>query len=645
MPKLSDFADLKKVLAQDAKEGMREDLHFKRYADAYEKLRSLTQTETGSPEDRRLFAEVCYGLGKERLSKGEFSSALEAFQKAQEYSRLPGLDQRVHLVRQRRTYDPVSEMDPEGVLPELPERMRSWYRFGKERKLFTQPERLGFDRPDNIAGIQAPSVYRWLGDENAGDRWSCSIRTFKQGHNERLCRVLGKVLADFLVEETDFLRYVDYVVPVPPDPDRYQERGDDIVYWLAYEVQNAACVPLVKHALKRTRSGCRSRDLRKDALEAFYALDRTDSVRGKNILLVDDITTTGNTLSVCASLLKKAGAGDIYAAALAVAESTPKSDQYREIRKVYMPLARQKTLAHWHCLSRVPNLGPSRIKALVEKFGSAGAVFGAAPEEILEIPRMPRKVAPAIVEAAQKIPESERVMTEQEQKAETCGGRIVVLTDRDYPVVLHASNACAPLLYTLGDLGKYAAAINTVAVVGTRQPVTYALTALRALSTRLAERGWVIVSGMAEGVDSAAHVAALGCEGGTIACLGCGPDVVYPRDSRDLHGRIAQHGLLVSEYPFGRRVNEVQLKKRNKITVGLSQAVFVVQAARKSGTMNAVRAAREQNKPVLALSPPKKADGGFDGNEYLIEEGIATAIEPETELEILEGLIKGQRPI
>ena len=194
----------------------------------------------------------------------------------------------------------------------------------------------------------------------------------------------------------------------------------------------------------------------------------------------------------------------------------------------------------------------------------------------------------------------------------------VPLLDPLYPPLLGAIPDPPPLLWVRGNI----AALKRVAIaiVGSRSATPYGLTMAKTLSTELSAAGIVIVSGLARGVDSAAHVAAVAARGATIGVLGCGIDRIYPAEHRDLARDMEQHGAVVSEFPPGVPPLPHHFPMRNRIISGLSAAVVVVEAPEKSGALITASAAAEQGRDVLVV--PGAATGGRNrGGHLLIRDG------------------------
>ncbi|MEO2083604.1 MAG: DNA-processing protein DprA [Desulfurobacteriaceae bacterium] len=248
-------------------------------------------------------------------------------------------------------------------------------------------------------------------------------------------------------------------------------------------------------------------------------------------------------------------------------------------------------------LSFKRGIGPKKITEIAERYGSAEEW---AREEKTDLSQ-----------------ELERAEGEI-RKAERLGIRIITLFDGDYPEKLRNINSPPPVLYVKGNLPSSPA----VAVVGSRRCSSYGRRVAFGLSKFLAGRGICIISGLAYGIDSAAHRGAL--EGGTtVAVLGCGLDDVYPRGNRELAERIVESGgALVSEFPLRTKVSRENFPRRNRIVAGLSDAVVVVEAGKRSGSFITVDFALEQGKEVFSVPGP--IDSPFSaGTNRLIKEGAA----------------------
>lgn len=218
------------------------------------------------------------------------------------------------------------------------------------------------------------------------------------------------------------------------------------------------------------------------------------------------------------------------------------------------------------------------------------------------------------------LPKFYRKAEEQIKLADKLNAHIISFCDGEYPPNLYKSNHSVPLLYVTGDL-SILRNDKCCAVVGTRKPSNWTVKETEKAVRKLVESGYVIVSGLALGVDAIAHKTALKSGGKTIAVLGCGVDISYPSQNSNLKREIEENGgAVISEYPFGTQVKEFRLKKRNKITVGLSKYVLITQTSGRGGTMNAYRAAIEQKKTVGVFYPPETLQNEFDGNLRILKE-------------------------
>jgi DNA protecting protein DprA len=202
---------------------------------------------------------------------------------------------------------------------------------------------------------------------------------------------------------------------------------------------------------------------------------------------------------------------------------------------------------------------------------------------------------------------------DQLEKAKKVNGYIITYFDKYYPHNLYRTNQAIPLIYAIGDINLLKEQ-KFCAVVGTRRPSQWTTIQTRKLVKNLVKDGYVIVSGLAEGIDALAHKVTLENRGKTIAVVGCGPDIYYPPKNRFLQDEIKRQGLILSEYTFGTRVTDLSLKKRNKILVGLSDVVFITETSIHGGTMNSYLAALEQKKPVKLFLPHSNVGGDFSGN-------------------------------
>lgn len=205
------------------------------------------------------------------------------------------------------------------------------------------------------------------------------------------------------------------------------------------------------------------------------------------------------------------------------------------------------------------------------------------------------------------------------ERARALGVRIVGRDEAAYPALLREIYDPPPVLWTRGRIeeGEGAAA---VAVVGSRAAPTEGLTLARAISRDLAAAGVTVVSGLARGIDTAAHLGALDAQGRTVAVLGSGIDCLYPPENRRLAERVAERGALISEFPLGTSPYPGNFPRRNRVIAGWGRAVVVVEAAARSGALGTARAALEEGREVLAV-PGHPSRPGSAGTNQLIRDG------------------------
>ena len=260
----------------------------------------------------------------------------------------------------------------------------------------------------------------------------------------------------------------------------------------------------------------------------------------------------------------------------------------------------------WLRLIRSENVGPATFKRLINRYGNVDAALNALPELAARGgAAKPIKICP-VADAEAEL-----------EKLYKIGGHIIGLGEPDYPPLLaHATNA-PPILSGLGeakfDLRK------SIAIVGARNASAAGMALTRQLAAELGQNGYAIISGLARGIDSAAHTASL--HSGTVAVFAGGIDFVYPEQNRDLAKSIVDNGgLLVTEMPFGVRPIARDFPRRNRIVAGMSLGVLVIEAAVRSGSLITARLANEQNRDVMAI-PGFPLDPRAAGGNKLIRDG------------------------
>lgn len=263
-------------------------------------------------------------------------------------------------------------------------------------------------------------------------------------------------------------------------------------------------------------------------------------------------------------------------------------------------------------LSLIPGMGPRRGARAIEQFGSARAVFESSRRE-LEDAGMSGALAQSVLSGGSF---DEAIL--QREKAADFGTKIIPIGTPLYPLRLSEIADPPLVLYAKGD-AAFLSAIS-VGVVGTRRPTAYGKAVAERLSKDISDLGIAVVSGMARGVDTYAHKAALKGSGGTIAVFGCGVDVIYPAENRALASEIAEAGLVLSEFPMGSPSYPQNFPVRNRIVSGLSRGILVVEGAQYSGSAITARIAVEQGRIVFA-APGNITSKMSWGPNLLIKQG------------------------
>jgi DNA processing protein len=248
---------------------------------------------------------------------------------------------------------------------------------------------------------------------------------------------------------------------------------------------------------------------------------------------------------------------------------------------------------HWLALHMVPGIGARKSVHLLQTFRTPEGVFR-APREALEGAGLSRGIAQSIVSGC--VFED---AVDQQERLRANGVQLVPIAAEAYPPRLKQIYDPPLLLFALGKVDLLGSVM--IAVVGTRRPSTYGAVAAERLSADLAQANLTIVSGMARGIDTTAHRAALSVGGSTIAVFGSGIDIIYPAENKKLAAEIANKGLILSEYPMGAAPYPQNFPVRNRIVSGMSSGVLVVEGAQYSGSAITARLAMDQGREVFAI--------------------------------------------
>lgn len=247
----------------------------------------------------------------------------------------------------------------------------------------------------------------------------------------------------------------------------------------------------------------------------------------------------------------------------------------------------------WFALKSIPGIGNILFKRLLDRFSSPEKVFNASIQDLSQI----IGISPNLAARIKSFKFKKSIRKEIDYVIEK-GFHIITFSDMDYPPLLRQIPDPPPFLYVSGKLFPKS---SNIAVVGSRNPTDYGISATKRLAENLVICGFTIVSGMARGIDSAAHEGALMGKGKTIAVLGSGLDRIYPPENRKLFDKISENGAVISEFSIQSPPEAHHFPIRNRIISGMSLGTVVVEAAKKSGSLITARLAADQNREVFAV--------------------------------------------
>ncbi len=276
-------------------------------------------------------------------------------------------------------------------------------------------------------------------------------------------------------------------------------------------------------------------------------------------------------------------------------------------------------------LNAIPGIGNATIHKIIGFFGSAARFLSHSNEQLASLKALPVKVLEQVTQFAR----GEFLRNEYRLLQEN-GVTVVTLADQEYPQDLRNIADAPTVLYWKGKpfFGPSFGQEMKIAVVGSRRASVYGLTTAEQFSAQLAERGIMIISGMARGIDTASHRGCLRGKGNTVAVLGCGLAQCYPPENQDLMKEIALNGTLISEFPMTMPPLAMNFPRRNRIISGLAQGVLVVEAAQKSGALITAEFALDQGKDVFAI-PGMVGQGSAQGTNRLIQQGAKLVLSIE----------------
>ena len=277
-------------------------------------------------------------------------------------------------------------------------------------------------------------------------------------------------------------------------------------------------------------------------------------------------------------------------------------------------------------LNSAPQIGPIRIRHMLHYFGGSPLeAFQAAPSALAELPGF----SPKIIQGLETYKQQPRWREDLEEAARA-DVQIIPFTDARYPKRLGELPDAPIVLYVKGSLKP--CDDRCLALIGTRNASIYGIGMSKQLSSDLAHQGFTIVSGLARGIDTAAHQAALESKGRTIAVIGSGLSKIYPRENGLLAQWISEQGAVMSEFPMATPPDRQQFPQRNRIVSGLSMGIVVVEAPERSGALNTVQKALQQGQRPIFTLPGRADTEHFRGNHTLLKSGKAKLIESASDI-------------
>jgi len=282
---------------------------------------------------------------------------------------------------------------------------------------------------------------------------------------------------------------------------------------------------------------------------------------------------------------------------------------------------------HWLRLIRTPNVGPASFRDLINRFGSAETAIEMLPQITMAGGANRLVRVPSVAEAEAEL-----------EAARRHGARFIALGEQDYPLTLTRMDNPPPLLAVKGTTAVFG--LPPVAIVGARNASLAGIKMARMLASELGRNGYGVISGLARGIDTAAHQGSL--DTGTVGVLAGGIDRPYPPENVGLCDEIAERGAIVSEMPFGWEPRAQDFPRRNRIVAGLSLGLVVVEAAQRSGSLISARLAGEMGRLVFAV-PGSPLDPRAAGTNGLLKDGATLVTETADVLEALAPLV-GDKP-
>ncbi|MFA7228134.1 MAG: DNA-processing protein DprA [Melioribacteraceae bacterium] len=282
-----------------------------------------------------------------------------------------------------------------------------------------------------------------------------------------------------------------------------------------------------------------------------------------------------------------------------------------------------ETLSILKLLLNIEGIGPHKIFSLLAQFHDFESIINARYESLIQVEGISSILGGKIHSSKNELKKIGGDLERELEMLQKLGGKLITFWDEDYPELLKKIYFPPVILYTMGNSSpndKY-----SVAVVGTRQPTSYGKNMAERFSAELTGKNITIVSGLARGIDSTAHDSALKAGGRTIAVIGSGLDVVYPPENRKLFQRIAEGGMIISEFELGTKPDAQNFPRRNRIISGISLGTLVIETKINGGAMQTAAYALDQNREIFAIPGNLNTLQG-EGPNRLIQRGEAKLV-------------------
>jgi DNA processing protein len=271
----------------------------------------------------------------------------------------------------------------------------------------------------------------------------------------------------------------------------------------------------------------------------------------------------------------------------------------------------------------IDGIGPLKIFSLLSKFHNPTEMFHANISTLIEVDGINKNLSTRILNSVHNISQSKAKLETTLSTLSKINGRIITYWDEDYPELLKRIYYPPILLYVIGELTEDDK--NSIAIVGTRMPTNYGKQNAETFARDLALTKITVVSGMARGIDSTAHRAALNSKGRTIAVIGSGLDVIYPPENKKLFEEICENGVVISEYDLGTKPDAQNFPRRNRIISGISLGSLIIETKLNGGAMQTAAYAIDQNREVFAI-PGNINSKQSEGPNALIQRGEAKLV-------------------